>query len=66
VAGILDRKAGKDRVWIKAGYAPDLLKAIRSRKKKWETIPQALARAISLALAKADQPKRKKRFSQLL
>jgi len=57
------RKAKKDRVWIKAGYAPALLRAIQSQKKKWETIPEVIARLLALASAQSDQANRRKRLS---
>lgn len=63
MAGNLDPKAKNDRVWIEASYDPALLKAIQRRKKQMETVPQALARFITLALAKSDRVKRSKRFS---
>lgn len=57
------RKARKDRVLIKAGYAPALLKAIQSQKKEWETVPEVIGRLLSLALAKSVRVNRKGRFS---
>jgi hypothetical protein len=59
----LGGNATKDRVWIKASYPPALLKAIQSQKKEGETIPQAVARFISVALAQSDRFNRRKKLS---
>jgi len=63
MSAALDRKAKKARVWIKAGYTPALLRAIQSQKKKWETIPEVIARLLTLASAQSDRANRRKRLS---
>jgi hypothetical protein len=59
----IGRKAGNDRVWIKARSAPTLLKAIERQKKEGETIPEVVTRLISLAISQSDRIERRKRFS---
>jgi len=59
----IGRKAGNDRVWIKARFAPTLLKAIERRKRQGETIPQVVTRLISLAISQSDQIERRKSLS---
>jgi hypothetical protein len=63
MSATLGRKAKKDRVWIKAGYAPALLEALQTKKKKWETIPKVIARLLTLASAQSDRANRRKRLS---
>jgi hypothetical protein len=58
MSATLGRKAKKDRVWIKAGYAPALLKAIQHYRKEGEKIQETVSRLISQAVSQLNQTKR--------
>jgi hypothetical protein len=58
MGAVSDGRSIKDKVWIKAGYSPALLKAIQHYRKEGEKIQETVSRLISQAVSQLNQTKR--------